>query len=127
MVKENFPGAEDGTVLRTADDGVLEATVPGNSSALYSSDVYNQPDGAFSVVTDENGNEWYQIQSADIESGIASVPSEKDAYSFSDMPDDTAFSYAGNGVVEASSDDGGSSLLYSGEFYNEPDAPHSVV
>ncbi|UKI37096.1 MAG: hypothetical protein L6V93_02415 [Clostridiales bacterium] len=77
MVKENFPGAEDGTVLRTADDGVLEATVPGNSSALYSSDVYNQPDGAFSVVTDENGNEWYQIQSADIESGIASVPSEK--------------------------------------------------
>ena len=127
MVKENFPGAEDGTVLRTADDGVLEATIPGNSSALYSSDVYNQPDGTFSVVTDENGNEWYQIQSADIESGIASVPSEKDAYSFSDMPDDTAFSYAGNGVVEASSEDGGSSLLYSGEFYNEPDAPHSVV
>ena len=116
-------GGRDGD----ADDGVLEATVPGNSSALYSGDVYNQPDGAFSVVTDENGNEWYQIQSADIESGIASVPSEKDAYSFSDMPDDTAFSYAGNGVVEASSEDGGSSLLYSGEFYNEPDAPHSVV
>lgn len=37
------------------------------------------------------------------------------------------FSYAGNGVVEANSEDGGSSLLYSGEFYNEPDAPHSVV
>ena len=34
MVKENCPGAEDGTVLRTADDGILEATVPGNSSTL---------------------------------------------------------------------------------------------
>lgn len=126
MVKENFPGAEDGTVLRTADDGVLEATVPGNSSALYSSDVYNQPDGAFSVVTDENGNEWYQIQSADIESGIASVPSEKDAYSFSDMPDDTAFSYAGNGVVEASSADG-DSVLYNSACFAEPEGSYQTV
>lgn len=126
MVKENFPGAEYGTVLRTADDGVLEATVPGNSSALYSSDVYNQPDGAFSVVTDENGNEWYQIQSADIESGIASVPSEKDAYSFSDMPDDTAFSYAGNGVVEASSADG-DSVLYNSACFAEPEGSYQTV
>ena len=126
MVKENFPGAEDGTVLRTADDGVLEATVPGNSSALYSSDVYNQPDGAFSVVTDENGNEWYQIQSADIESGIASVPSEKDAYSFSDMPDDTVFSYAGNGVVEASSADG-DSVLYNSVRFAEPEGSYQTV
>lgn len=126
MVKENFPGAEDGTVLRTADDGILEATVPGNSSALYSSDVYNQPDGAFSVVTDENGNEWYQIQSADIESGIASVPSEKDAYSFSDMPDDTVFSYAGNGVVEASSADG-DSVLYNSVRFAEPEGSYQTV
>ena len=126
MVKENFPGAEDGTVLRTADDGILEATVPGNSSALYSSDVYNQPDGAFSVVTDESGNEWYQIQSADIESGIASVPSEKDAYSFSDMPDDTAFSYAGNGVVEASSADG-DSVLYNSACFAEPEGSYQTV
>lgn len=126
MVKENFPGAEDGTVLRTADDGVLEATVPGNSSALYSSDVYNQPDGAFSVVTDENGNEWYQIQSADIESGIASVPSEKDAYSFSDMPDDTSYSFGGNGIVEASSADG-DSVLYNSACFAEPEGSYQTV
>lgn len=126
MVKENFPGAEDGTVLRTADDGVLEATVPGNSSALYSSDVYNQPDGAFSVVTDENGNEWYQIQSADIESGIASVPSEKDAYSFSDMPDDTSYSFGGNGIVEASSADG-DFVLYNSACFAEPEGSYQTV
>lgn len=126
MVKENFPGAEDGTVLRTADDGVLEATVPGSSSALYSSDVYNQPDGAFSVVTDENGNEWYQIQSADIESGIASVPSEKDAYSFSDMPDDTSYSFGGNGIIEASSADG-DSVLYNSACFAEPDGSYQTV
>lgn len=126
MVKENFPGAEDGTVLRTADDGVLEATVPGNSSALYSSDVYNQPDGAFSVVTDENGNEWYQIQSADIENGIASVPSEKDVNVFSDMPDDTSYSFGGNGIVEVSSADG-DSVLYNSACFAEPEGSYQTV
>ena len=126
MVKENFPGAEDGTVLRTADDGVLEATVPGNSSALYSSDVYNQPDGAFSVVTDENGNEWYQVQSADIENGIASVPSEKDVNVFSDMPDDTSYSFGGNGIVEVSSADG-DSVLYNSACFAEPEGSYQTV
>ena len=90
MVKENFPGAEDGTVLRTADDGVLEATVPGNSSALYSSDVYNQPDGAFSVVTDENGNvTGYAEKSGDHtytdENGIAKFTLRYGKYTYSEF------------------------------------------
>lgn len=33
----------------------------------------------------------------------------------------------GNGVIEASSPDGGNTLWYNSAFYQEPDAPHSVM
>ena len=126
MVKENFPGAEDGTVLRTADDGVLEVTVPGNSSALYSSDVYNQPDGAFSVVTDDAGNTWYQMSADDIADGVQAPSFNGNAFGFSDMPDDTSYSFGGNGIVEASSADG-DSVLYNSACFAEPEGSYQTV
>lgn len=93
---------------------------------LFSASQFEKPDAPHSVVKAADGSEWYQIQSADIESGIASVPSEKDAYSFSDMPDDTVFSYAGNGVVEASSADG-DSVLYNSACFAEPEGSYQTV
>ena len=126
MVKENFPGAEDGTVLRTADDGVLEVTVPGNSSALYSSDVYNQPDGAFSVVTDDAGNTWYQMSADDIADGVQTPSFNSNAFGFSDMPDDVSYSFGGNGIIEASSADG-ESVLYNSACFAEPEGSYQTV
>lgn len=126
MVKENFPGAEDGTVLRTADDGVLEVTVPSNSSALYSSDVYNQPDGAFSVVTDDAGNTWYQMSADDIADGVQTPSFNSNAFGFSDMPDDVSYSFGGNGIIEASSADG-ESVLYNSACFAEPEGSYQTV
>lgn len=126
MVKENFPGAEGGTVLRTADDGVLEATVPGNSSALYSGEFYNEPDAPHSVVTDDAGNTWYQMSADNIADGVQAPSFNGNAFGFSDMPDDTSYSFGGNGIVEASSADG-DSVLYNSACFAEPEGSYQTV
>ena len=128
-VAETFPDAKDGTVLRTADEGVLEASSPGESSMLYNSAMYAEPDGPHSVVTDANGNEWYQMSSEGIADGSVTPPAftgDVDNASFSEMDDGTSFTTVGDGVVEASSADG-SSMLYNSAMYAEPEGEHSVV
>lgn len=127
-VAEAFPNAADGTVLRTADDGVIEASVPGEGSFLYNSASYAEPNGPHSVVTDSDGNQWYQVSAADISNGAVEAPqfTGGNTVSFPEMDADTSFNAIGDGVVEASSADG-NSLLYSSACYDEPAGPHSVV
>ena len=44
-VSATFPDAADGTVLRTADEGVIDASAPGEKSLLYNSGMYAEPEG----------------------------------------------------------------------------------
>ena len=134
QVGATFPDAEFGTTLRTVEDGVLEASEPGASSTLYSADLYDEPTGAHSIVTDANGNEWYQVSGADIANGNAEFSSfsgtfenSADTVSFSSMGDDTTFSTVGNGVVETTSADGSTSMLYDAESYAQPEGAFSTV
>lgn len=127
-ISETFPDATNGTVLRTADEGVIEASVPGESSFLYSSACYDEPDGPHSVVADSDGNEWYQISSSDMANGTVSEPAfiGDNPVTFSDMGEGTEFTAAGNGVIEANNAEG-SSMLYSSDSYAEPQGEHSVI
>lgn len=129
-VAETFPDAADGTILRTADEGVIEASMPGESSLLYNSAMYAEPEGPYSVVTDSDGNEWYQMSAQAIADGSVAAPmytgDDNESLSFPEMDDGTSFTAVGNGVVEASNDDG-SSMLYSSALYAEPEGDHSVI
>ncbi|MGN1082049.1 MAG: hypothetical protein ACI4SJ_00755, partial [Candidatus Avispirillum sp.] len=129
-VAETFPDAADGTILRTADEGVIEASMPGESSLLYNSAMYAEPEGPYSVVTDSDGNEWYQMSAQAIADGSVAAPmytgGDNESLSFPEMDDSTFFAAVGNGVVEASNDDG-SSMLYSSALYAEPEGDHSVI
>jgi hypothetical protein len=129
-VAETFPDAADGTILRTADEGVIEASMPGESSLLYNSAMYAEPEGPYSVVTDSDGNEWYQMSAQAIADGSVAAPmytgGDNESLSFPEMDDSTSFTAVGNGVVEAINDDG-SSMLYSSALYAEPEGDHSVI
>ena len=128
-VAETFPDAKDGTILRTADEGVIEASSPGESSLLYSSAMYAEPEGPHSVVTDANGNEWYQMSAEGIADGSITPPAYTggvDSVSFPEMDDGTSVNAVGDGVMEVSSADG-SSILYNSAMYAEPDGDHTVV
>lgn len=61
-VAETFPGAAEGTMLRTVGEGVLEATTDNGSSLWYNSAFFAEPDAPHSVMHSDNGVEWYAMQ-----------------------------------------------------------------
>lgn len=127
-VSATFPDAADGTVLRTADEGVIEASAPGEKSLLYNSGMYAEPEGEHSVVTDADGNTWYQMSAEGIADGSVTPPAfiGGDNISFPEMDDGTSFTAVGDGLMEANGADG-SSMLYNSAMYAEPEGEHSVV
>lgn len=73
QVRETFPNVEEGTSLRTVEQGVLEATGENGSALWYNSAFYEEPDAPHSVTQAANGVEWYQMeppaQAPDFETG----------------------------------------------------------
>jgi len=62
QVAAAFPGAAEGTSLRTVDDGVIEASHPdGGSSLWYNSAHYQEPDAPHDNIQDANGVGWYAM------------------------------------------------------------------
>lgn len=49
------------------------------------------------------------------------------AATFPSAPEGTSLRTVGDGVIEASSPDGGNTLWYNSAYFQEPDAPHSVM
>lgn len=62
QVRETFPGVDEGTSLRTVEQGVLEATGENGPSLWYNSAFYEEPDAPHSVVQAANGVDWYQME-----------------------------------------------------------------
>lgn len=64
QVRETFPNVEEGTSLRTVEQGVLEATGENGSALWYNSAFYEEPDAPHGVVQAANGVDWYQMEPA---------------------------------------------------------------
>lgn len=62
QVAAAFPGAAEGTALRTVDDGVMEATSDAGSTMWYNSAYYEEPDAPHEIMQSANGVEWYAMQ-----------------------------------------------------------------
>ena len=62
QVRETFPNVEEGTSLRTVEQGVLEATGENGSALWYNSAFYEEPDAPHSVTQSANGVSWYQME-----------------------------------------------------------------
>lgn len=62
QVAAAFPGAADGTSLRTVDDGVMEATSDAGSTMWYNSAYYEEPDAPHEIMQSANGVDWYAMQ-----------------------------------------------------------------
>lgn len=58
-----FPEAEDGTLLRTVDEGRMEAMTPdGGNSLWYSSAFYDEPEAPHTIMQSSGGVDWYAMQ-----------------------------------------------------------------
>ncbi len=62
QVAQAFPSAENGTMLRTVGEGVMEASTPEGNTLWYNSAYYDEPDAPHSVVQSANGVDWYALQ-----------------------------------------------------------------
>ena len=59
-----FPGAPEGTMLRTVGEGVLEATTDAGNTLWYNSAFFSEPDAPHTIMQSDTGVEWYAMQPA---------------------------------------------------------------
>lgn len=114
------------------------ATSAGGQSSnveMYNAAQFDKPEGPHSVVTASDGSQWYQMASgagagafydAPAFSGDISEASQV-AQTFPDAAEGTTLRTVGDGVIEASGADGGNAMWYNSAYYDEPDAPHTIM
>lgn len=59
---EMFPDLPEDTMLRTVDEGVLEASTDSGNSLWYSSAFYEEPDAPHGSIQASDGVDWYAMQ-----------------------------------------------------------------
>jgi hypothetical protein len=131
-----FPGAPEGTILRTADDGVIEASIPAGGVGLwYSSAYYREPDAPHDNIQAADGLSWYAMQphaeAPQFESGDAAA--EYNGALFAQfMPgyEQQAVridgSRADDGIIEVRHGDGSGTAFYDKTMYQSPHGDYSV-
>lgn len=102
---------------------------------MFNASQFEKPDVPHSVVTAQDGSQWYQMASGEGAGAFYDAPSftgsqaetPQVAAAFPDAPEGTTLRSVGEGTIEAGSPDGGNTMWYNSAFYEEPDAPHTVM
>ena len=113
---------------------VVSADGKETSVAMYSAAQFEKPDGPHSVVTASDGSQWYQMASGPGAGAFYDAPqfngspaeAARVAATFPDAAEGTTLRTVGDGVIEASHD-GHNTRWYNSAYYDEPDAPHTVM
>ncbi len=105
-----------------------------SSVEMFNTAQFEKPTDPHSIVTAADGSTWYQVASGEGRNAFYDMPgftgssaeSEQVAAAFPGTASDTFLRNVGDGVMEASTE-GGNSLWYSSAYYDEPDAPHTIM
>ena len=87
---------------------------------LFNAEQFEKPQGPHSIVSATDGSQWYQMATG------ANAGEYHGAPTFSLISDGTTLQNVGEGEISASTPNG-ESRWYSSAYYNEPDAPHTVM
>ena len=101
---------------------------------MYNASQYEKPDAPHAVVTASDGSQWYQMADGAGAGTFYDAPNftgspaeaEQVAAAFPDAAEGTALRTVGDGILEASTGDG-NTLWYNSAYFDEPDAPHTVM
>lgn len=113
---------------------VVGADCKETSVELFNAEQHDKPDVPYSVVNASDGSQWYQMaQGTDAGTfydapQFSGAPAEavQVAATFPDAPEGTVLRTVDDGIIEASHD-GGNSMWYNSAYFEEPDAPHTVM
>lgn len=105
------------------------------SVEMFNASQFEKPDAPHSVVTASDGSQWYQMASGSGAGAFYDAPvfngspaeSGQVAAAFPDTQEGTMLRTVGEGTIEASTPDGGNTMWYNSAYYDEPDAPHTVM
>ncbi|WP_314724519.1 hypothetical protein [Enterocloster bolteae] len=114
------------------------ATSAGGQSSnveMYNAAQFDKPEGPHSVVTASDGSQWYQMASGAGAGAFYDAPafsgdiseSAQVAQTFPDAAEGTTLRTVGDGIIEASGANGGNAMWYNSAYYDEPDAPHTIM
>lgn len=135
-----MPQLADHTLKGTQiSGGHISTTATGTDGKVSSVEMFNtaqfeKPAAPHSVVTASDGSTWYQMASGEGRNAFYDAPgftgspaeSEQVAAAFPGAAEGTVLRNTGEGIMEASSESG-NCLWYNSAYYNEPDAPHTVM
>lgn len=101
---------------------------------MYNAAQFEKPEEPHSIVTASDGSQWYQMAQGDGYGSFYSTPqfsgsqseTEQVSAAFPEAEDGTLLRTVGEGMLAASSDSGDTSW-YNSAFFDEPDAPHSII
>ena len=104
------------------------------SVEMFNASQFEKPDAPHAVVTASDGSQWYQMASGAGAGAFYDAPTfagspgeaAQVAAAFPDAADGTTLRTVGEGVLEASTGDG-NTMWYNSAYYDEPDAPHTVM
>ena len=102
---------------------------------MYSASQFEKPAAPHSVVTAQDGSQWYQMATGDGMGSFYGTPNftgdaseaAQVAGTFPGAPDGTSLRSVDEGVIEANYPDGSNSTWYNSAFYDEPNAPHNTI
>lgn len=102
---------------------------------MYNASQFEKPDAPHAVITASDGSQWYQMASGAGANAFYDAPAftgspaeaAQVAATFPDATEGTVLRSVGEGVMEASSPDGGNTMWYNSAYFDEPDAPHTVI
>ncbi len=105
------------------------------SVEMFNAAQFEKPEAPHALVTASDGSQWYQMASGPASGSFYDVPqfsgspgeAPQVAASFPDAPDGSVLRTVDHGAIEATSPDGTSTMWYNSAYFNEPDAPHTVM
>lgn len=130
-----FPDAPDDTVLRTVDEGVLEASNDMGNSMWYSSAFYEEPDAPHTYMQASDGVDWYAMQqhaqTPPFESGDAAGSYNQSQFqTFMPGYEQQVLSVDGSrrqeGQIEVQHEDGSGTRFYDTSQYAAPRGDYQV-
>ena len=126
-----------GTQISGGRASTAAVSADGKEAGLefYSASQFEKPEGPYSVITASDGSRWYQTASgagagAFYDTPVFSGSAEETGAVMEAFPgaaEGTMLRTAGDGMLEAYDADGGSSMWYDSAYYEEPEAPHTVM
>ena len=137
LVAATFPDAEEGTMLRTVGEGMIEASSPdGGNTLWYNSAFYQEPDAPHSVMEAANGVQWYtmqqQAQAPEFESGAEAAQYNQSAFrsfmpGYDGQVSQVDGSHRQDGHFEVRNADGSGTVFYDTARYAAPRGDYQVM